>query len=153
MSDAEVQTVPKFVTLVSAYDPEYRELALYAMDKEGRVYRYQPQMGGVQGCWKRVAGDDCRYKSRLPTSYPTGKVYARAAGRPVAARKTAYLTSSDRVATLKSTKLVQITLSNEARQRLDEMATRCGETRSGMVERLVREAEMPRPKTAGKPSV
>jgi len=45
--------------------------------------------------------------------------------------------------------VVQLTLSDEARQRLDEMATRCGETRSGMVERLIREAEMPRPKTAG----
>jgi hypothetical protein len=42
----------------------------------------------------------------------------------------------------------QITLSNTARERLDEMATRCGETRSGMVEKLVRETEMPRPKTA-----
>lgn len=40
--------------------------------------------------------------------------------------------------------VVQLTLSDEARERLDEMATRCGETRSGMVERLVREAEMPR---------
>ena len=49
--------------------------------------------------------------------------------------------------------IVQITLSDDARKRLDEMATRCGETRSGMVERLVRDAEMPRPKTAGKPSV
>lgn len=47
--------------------------------------------------------------------------------------------------------VVQLTLSDDARKRLDEMATRCGETRSGMVERLVREAEMPRPKTAGKP--
>lgn len=45
--------------------------------------------------------------------------------------------------------VVQITLSIEARERLDEMATRCGETRSGMVERLVRSAEMPRPRTAG----
>jgi len=47
--------------------------------------------------------------------------------------------------------VVQLTLSNEARERLDEMATRCGETRSGMVERLVRETEMPRPRTAGTP--
>ena len=44
--------------------------------------------------------------------------------------------------------VVQITMSPDAIVRLDEMATRCGETRSGMVERLVREAEMPRPKTA-----
>ena len=49
--------------------------------------------------------------------------------------------------------VVQLTLSDDARKRLDEMATRCGETRSGMVERLVREAEMPRPKTTGKPVV
>ena len=27
------------------------------------------------------------------------------------------------------------------------IATRCGETRSGVVERLIREAEMPRPRT------
>ena len=41
--------------------------------------------------------------------------------------------------------LVHLSLSPAAIARLDEMATRCGETRSGMVERLVREAEMPRP--------
>ena len=46
--------------------------------------------------------------------------------------------------------IVQLTLSPDAIARLDEMATRCGETRSGMVERLVRDAEMPRPRTAGK---
>lgn len=46
--------------------------------------------------------------------------------------------------------ICQITLSVEARCRLDEMATRCGETRSGMIEKLVRETEMPRPRTAGK---
>lgn len=45
--------------------------------------------------------------------------------------------------------VVQITLSPDARKRLDEMAARCGETRSGMVERLVREADMPRPRTSG----
>ena len=33
--------------------------------------------------------------------------------------------------------------------RLAEIATRCGETRSGVVEKLIREAEMPRPRTAG----
>jgi predicted transcriptional regulator len=44
---------------------------------------------------------------------------------------------------------VTLTLSTEARDRLDEMATRCGETRSGMVEKLVRETEMLRPLTAG----
>ena len=38
--------------------------------------------------------------------------------------------------------VVQLTLSDDARERLDEMATRCGETRSGMVERLIREAGM-----------
>ncbi len=48
--------------------------------------------------------------------------------------------------------LVHLSLSPDAIARLDEMATRCGETRSGMVERLVRDAEMPRPKTAGKPN-
>jgi hypothetical protein len=40
--------------------------------------------------------------------------------------------------------LVHLSLSPDAIARLAEMATRCGETRSGMVERLVREAEMPR---------
>jgi len=42
--------------------------------------------------------------------------------------------------------VVQITLSNGARERLDEMATRCGESRSSMVERLVHETEMPHPR-------
>ena len=42
--------------------------------------------------------------------------------------------------------VVQLTLSEEARDRLDEMASRCGESRSGMAERLIRETEMPRPK-------
>jgi hypothetical protein len=40
--------------------------------------------------------------------------------------------------------VVQVTMSIEVRERLDKMAARCGETRSGMVEKLVREAEMPR---------
>ena len=42
--------------------------------------------------------------------------------------------------------LVHLSLSIDAIARLDEMATRCGESRSRMVERLVREAEMPRPR-------
>lgn len=42
--------------------------------------------------------------------------------------------------------LVHLSLSPDAIARLDEMATRCGETRSGMIERLIREAEMPRPR-------
>lgn len=46
--------------------------------------------------------------------------------------------------------LVHLSLSPEAIARLDEMATRCGETRSGMVERLIRDAEMPRPRPGGK---
>ncbi len=44
--------------------------------------------------------------------------------------------------------LLHLSLSPDAIERLTEMATRCGETRSGMVERLIRDAEMPRPKTA-----
>jgi hypothetical protein len=40
--------------------------------------------------------------------------------------------------------LIHCTLSTEAIARLDKMAARCGETRSGMIERLVREAELPR---------
>ena len=46
--------------------------------------------------------------------------------------------------------LVHLSLSPDAIARLAEIAARCGETRSGVVERLIREAEMPRPKTAGK---
>jgi hypothetical protein len=46
--------------------------------------------------------------------------------------------------------VVQLTISVEARDRLDEMATRCGKNRSNMVEKLVMETEMPRPKTVGK---
>jgi hypothetical protein len=40
--------------------------------------------------------------------------------------------------------LIHCTLSTEAIARLDKMATRYGETRSGMIERLVREAKLPR---------
>lgn len=47
--------------------------------------------------------------------------------------------------------LVHLSLSPDAIARLSEIATRCGETRSGVVERLIRECEMPRPKPAGKP--
>ena len=46
--------------------------------------------------------------------------------------------------------LVHLSLSPDALARLAEIATRCGETRSGVVERLIREAEMPRPRSAGK---
>jgi hypothetical protein len=46
--------------------------------------------------------------------------------------------------------LVHLSLSPDALSRLAEIATRCGETRSGVVERLIREAEMPRPRSAGK---
>jgi hypothetical protein len=45
--------------------------------------------------------------------------------------------------------LVHLSLSPEAIARLAEIATRSGETRSGTVDRLIREAEMPRPKPAG----
>jgi hypothetical protein len=45
--------------------------------------------------------------------------------------------------------LVHLSLSPDAIARLAEIATRCGETRSGVVEKLIREAEMPRPRTAG----
>lgn len=46
--------------------------------------------------------------------------------------------------------LVHLSLSPDALSRLAEIATRCGETRSGVVERLIRDAEMPRPRSAGK---
>ena len=45
--------------------------------------------------------------------------------------------------------LVHLSHSPDAIARLAEIATRCGETRSGVVEKLIREAEMPRPRTAG----
>jgi hypothetical protein len=45
--------------------------------------------------------------------------------------------------------LVHLSLSPDAIARLAEIATRGGETRSGVVERLIRECEMPRPKPAG----
>jgi hypothetical protein len=51
--------------------------------------------------------------------------------------------------TFRKRPLVHLSLSPAAIARLAEIATRCGETRSGVVERLIREAEMPRPKTAG----
>lgn len=38
-------------------------------------------------------------------------------------------------------RMVTLTLSDEARLRLDELAHAAGETRSGMVERLVRDAK------------
>jgi metal-responsive CopG/Arc/MetJ family transcriptional regulator len=44
--------------------------------------------------------------------------------------------------------VVALTMSVELIARLDEMAQRCCVTRSAMVERLVRDAEMPRPKPA-----
>ena len=47
--------------------------------------------------------------------------------------------------------VVQLTLSPDAIARLDEMAVRCGETRSGMVERLIRDTDLPRPKPVGQP--
>ncbi len=51
--------------------------------------------------------------------------------------------------TIRKRPLVHLSLSPEAIARLAEIATRCGETRSGVVEKLIREAEMPRPRTAG----
>ena len=51
------------------------------------------------------------------------------------------------MATLRKRPLVHLSLSPEAIARLKEIATRCGESSSGMVERLIRDAEMPRPKT------
>jgi hypothetical protein len=45
--------------------------------------------------------------------------------------------------------LVHLSLSPGAITRLSEIASRSGESRSGIVEKLIREAEMPRHKTAG----
>jgi len=47
--------------------------------------------------------------------------------------------------------LIHCSLSTEAIARLDKLAARCGETRSGMVERLIREAELPREPNALRP--
>lgn len=44
--------------------------------------------------------------------------------------------------------LVHLSLSTDALARLAEIAARSGEPRSGVVERLIRDAEMPRPKAA-----
>ena len=54
-----------------------------------------------------------------------------------------------RYMTVRKRPLIHLSLSPDAIARLAEIATRCGETRSGVVERLIREAEMPRPRTAG----
>lgn len=51
--------------------------------------------------------------------------------------------------TVRRRPLVHLSLSPDAIARLAEIATRCGETRSGVVEKLIRDAEMPRPRTAG----
>ena len=51
--------------------------------------------------------------------------------------------------TVRRRPLVHLSLSPDAIARLAEIATRCGETRSGVVEKLIREAEMPRPRAAG----
>ena len=44
-----------------------------------------------------------------------------------------------------------LTMSPEAWERLDAIASRAGLSRSACVEQLVRKAEMPRPRTAGTP--
>jgi hypothetical protein len=51
--------------------------------------------------------------------------------------------------TVRKRPLVHLSLSTDAISRLAEIATRCGDTRSGIVEKLIREADMPRSKTAG----
>ena len=45
--------------------------------------------------------------------------------------------------------LLHLSLSPDAIARLKEIATRCGESSSAVVERLIWKAEMPRPRTAG----
>jgi hypothetical protein len=45
--------------------------------------------------------------------------------------------------------LLHLSLSPDAIARLKEMATRCGESSSSVVEKLIREAPMPRPRTVG----
>jgi hypothetical protein len=47
--------------------------------------------------------------------------------------------------------LVHLSLSPDAIARMKEIATRRGETCSAMVEKWIWDAEMPRPKPAGKP--
>ena len=48
--------------------------------------------------------------------------------------------------TVRKRPLVHLSLSPDAIARLQEIATRCGESRSAVVERLVRDADMPRPR-------
>jgi|HubBroStandDraft_4_1064222.scaffolds.fasta_scaffold198428_2 hypothetical protein len=45
--------------------------------------------------------------------------------------------------------MITLTISNDARERLDVIADRLGVSRSAAVERLVREAEIPRPQKKG----
>jgi hypothetical protein len=49
-----------------------------------------------------------------------------------------------RVPSFRKRPLVHLSLSPDCLARLAEIATRCGETRSGVVERLVRDADLPR---------
>jgi ribbon-helix-helix CopG family protein len=71
-------------------------------------------------------------------------------GGGTCAEQTVIARSQEAMTANRKRPLIHASLSPDAIARLDEMATRCGETRSGMLERLIREAEMPRPKTAGK---
>jgi len=59
----------------------------------------------------------------------------------------AKLTIEQRPTARRKRPLVHLSLSPDAIARLAEIATRRGESRSGVVERLVREAEMPRPRS------
>jgi len=47
--------------------------------------------------------------------------------------------------------VIHLSLSPDTLDRLTQMATRSGETRSCIVDRLVRGAEMPRPRVGSKP--
>ena len=49
--------------------------------------------------------------------------------------------------TVRKRPLVHLSLSPDAIARLKEIATRCGESSSAVVERFIWKAEMPRPKT------
>ena len=60
-----------------------------------------------------------------------------------------YTWAVNRAVTIRHRRVVQLTLDPDTIARLDEMASRCVVSRSGMVERLVREADMPIPRTSG----
>ncbi len=94
-------------------------------------------------CQVRAPADSC-----LRVYVPLAPTASLAGSRVRSGRRGPSLSGVN--VTVRKRPLVHLSLSPEALGRLAEIATRCGETRSGVVERLIREAEMPRPRSAGK---